>query len=133
MKKLKKSRFDLFDWLTETKNNVVCCTAHNDPENKEDFSSKGLVKSHAYSMLNTASVLVNSGQTVKLVRLRNPWCKIEWNGDWSDKSDLWNSVSKEDMGKYLVNDDKDGSFWMSYKDYLHYFSNLDICYLPDER
>ncbi|KAI3373203.1 hypothetical protein L3Q82_006519 [Scortum barcoo] len=49
------------------------------------------------------------GSKVKLVRITNPWGRQEWNGKWSDKSDLWNKVSPEDQEKCF--DREDGEFW----------------------
>jgi len=34
----------------------------------------------------------------RLIELRNPWGYWEWTGDWSDGSDLWTDVLKEDYG-----------------------------------
>merc|ERR1719416_341629 len=53
----------------------------------------GLHTGHAYSILQV--VKVNSGpmglggDTFRLVKIRNPWGSGEWQGDWGDKSDLW--------------------------------------------
>ena len=48
----------------------------------------GLIMGHAYSILDLDRV-VRNGQEIRLVQLRNPWGKDEWNGDWSDTSNLW--------------------------------------------
>jgi calpain-15 len=37
----------------------------------------------------------NVDQNTKLLKLRNPWGKEEWLGDWSDKSKLWTPALKE--------------------------------------
>jgi hypothetical protein len=47
------------------------------------------VPGHAYTLLSAAEVLDINGNTVRLVKLRNPWGSGEWNGDWSDQSPLW--------------------------------------------
>mmetsp|Transcript_5690 Transcript_5690/g.9022 ORF Transcript_5690/g.9022 Transcript_5690/m.9022 type:complete len:264 (+) Transcript_5690:873-1664(+) len=60
--------------------------------------------------------------------LRNPWGDFEWNGDWSDKSDLWTDDIKEQCG---YNDDV-GLFWMSYTDICHYFSRIQVCHINDD-
>ena len=44
----------------------------------------GLIKGHAYSVTGIKKVQVG-GRELDLVRIRNPWGKKEWNGDWSDK------------------------------------------------
>lgn len=59
------------------------------------FISKiGLAGSHAYSLLGVYEVVndgewrraskYSKGKKERLVKLRNPWGKGEWNGDWSD-------------------------------------------------
>uniref|UniRef100_H2RZA9 Calpain catalytic domain-containing protein n=1 Tax=Takifugu rubripes TaxID=31033 RepID=H2RZA9_TAKRU len=92
--------------------------------------SNGLVQGHAYTVtgvkqVNTCICRVN------LVRLWNPWGQGEWNGDWSDESRLWNTVSSEDreMCHHMQND---GEFWMALEDFCRFFADLDICCLcPD--
>ena len=60
--------------------------------------------------------------------LRNPWGDFEWNGDWSDNSDLWTDDIKKQCG---YNDDT-GLFWMSYQDLCYYFSRIQICHVNDD-
>eukprot|EP00494_Astrolonche_serrata_P023274 UN23532 len=52
---------------------------------------------------------------VKLVKLRNPWGKGEWTGDWSDSSKLWTPELKRQVN--LNTNAKDGIFWMSWADF----------------
>ena len=81
---------------------------------------------------------------------------FEWDGDWSDKSDLWKKhpairleMRKFDTGLYiylficllgacnsslrgLSAGDKgidDGSFYMSWTDFLRYFDGIDVCFV----
>ena len=39
----------------------------------------------------------------KLVKLRNPWGKGEWKGDWSDESYKWTQQLKKELN--FVNQD----------------------------
>ncbi|XP_051723673.1 calpain-1 catalytic subunit-like [Ctenopharyngodon idella] len=90
----------------------------------EERLPNGIVLGHAYTV--TKVYQVTSGRyPVQLVRLFNPWGDSEWNGDWSDKSPLWNTVSDEDRKQHLLNEN--GEFWMSMKDFLRTFDNMDIC------
>uniref|UniRef100_A0A3B4Z861 Calpain catalytic domain-containing protein n=1 Tax=Stegastes partitus TaxID=144197 RepID=A0A3B4Z861_9TELE len=61
---------------------------------------------------------------VKLVRVMNPWGKQEWQGDWSDKSDLWDRVRPEDREKCAERED--GEFWMKLEDFCYYFTMASI-------
>ncbi|XP_029683424.1 calpain-8-like isoform X1 [Takifugu rubripes] len=92
--------------------------------------SNGLVQGHAYTVTGVKQ-LMSQGRQVNLVRLWNPWGQGEWNGDWSDESRLWNTVSSEDreMCHHMQND---GEFWMALEDFCRFFADLDICCLcPD--
>nr|POE47995.1 calpain-type cysteine protease adl1 [Quercus suber] len=45
---------------------------------------KGFIGGHAYAVLQAWE----EGD-LKLLKLRNPWGRVEWDGDWSDGSKLW--------------------------------------------
>ncbi|XP_072313965.1 calpain-1 catalytic subunit-like [Eucyclogobius newberryi] len=85
----------------------------------------GLVQGHAYTVTGVKEVL-SSGKTVQLVRVWNPWGRVEWNGDWSDLSPLWQSVSSQDRDLCLSVSDN-GEFWMSLQDFCQSYNDLDIC------
>ena len=61
----------------------------------------------------------------KLMCLRNPWGHTEWNGDWSDNSEKWNTRIKNLVGFEGIEDD--GIFWMEFNDYLKEFSEFYAC------
>uniref|UniRef100_A0A3Q1HVQ0 Calpain catalytic domain-containing protein n=1 Tax=Anabas testudineus TaxID=64144 RepID=A0A3Q1HVQ0_ANATE len=88
----------------------------------------GLVQGHAYTV---TGMIESRGKLVSLVRLWNPWGNGEWNGDWSDESPLWQTVSAQDRQMCLTVGD-DGEFWMTIEDFCKYYVDLDICGLnPD--
>ncbi|NXN98410.1 CAN14 protein, partial [Rhinopomastus cyanomelas] len=90
----------------------------------------GLVAGHAYTVTGIRKVTCKYGPE-NLVRLRNPWGKIEWKGDWSDSSYKWELLSPKE--KILLRKKKDdGEFWMSLRDFKIHFVDLMICKLtPD--
>jgi calpain-15 len=65
---------------------------------------------------------------VRLIKLRNPWGKFEWNGDYSDKSDLWTEEMKIQVG---WSDADDGIFFMKLEDYVKYYDFYSIGVLED--
>ncbi|XP_023807546.1 calpain-1 catalytic subunit-like [Oryzias latipes] len=98
------------------------------PQGETDANTvlpNGLVQGHAYTVTGVKH-MKSRGETVQLVRLWNPWGKREWNGDWSDESPLWKTVSTEDREVCLSVCD-DGEFWMTLKDFCKNYSDLDIC------
>ena len=60
-------------------------------------NSKGIVSSHAYSLLAAMDVQTTKGP-VRLVKLRNPWGKTEWKGAWGDTSPEWTPELKIQLG-----------------------------------
>ncbi|XP_048038826.1 calpain-2 catalytic subunit-like [Megalobrama amblycephala] len=96
----------------------------------EAVTSLKLVKGHAYS-ITAAEEVHFIDNPVELVRIRNPWGRVEWTGAWSDNSKEWDSVKPEEKVK-LNHSAEDGEFWMAYSDFIQQFSKLEICNLtPD--
>jgi len=59
--------------------------------------------------------------------------EFEWDGDWSDNSDLWNKhpnirleMRNFDTG---TNAKDDGVFYMSWDDFLKNFDGIDVCFV----
>ena len=86
----------------------------------------GLIKSHAYTIIQLVEVTTKLGKQ-KLINLRNPWGHREWIGDWSDSSEKWTKDIRDQCLNYGVKDD--GSFWMSLEDFYKYYIIGGICHL----
>ncbi|KAF5404325.1 Calpain-2 catalytic subunit [Paragonimus heterotremus] len=89
----------------------------------------GLIAGHAYSVTGVRWVTFQ-GRKQYLVRCRNPWGgNYEWKGDWADRSPLWNQVSAQEKKSLDVEFRDDGEFWMSYEDFITFFTRLEVCHL----
>nr|XP_020025809.1 calpain-3 isoform X11 [Castor canadensis] len=98
------------------------------PVQYETRMACGLVKGHAYSVTGLEEALFK-GEKVRLVRLRNPWGQVEWNGSWSDSWKDWSFVDKDEKARLQHQVTEDGEFWMSYDDFIYHFTKLEICNL----
>lgn len=91
----------------------------------------GLIKGHAYTVTGLDQVNFH-GQRIKLIRVRNPWGQVEWNGPWSDSSPEWRSVNLEEQKRLGHTALDDGEFWMAFEDFKTHFDKVEICNLtPD--
>ena len=90
-----------------------------------EIEKYGLISGHSFTVINFTSGYIN-GELIRLIRLRNPWGYKEWNGDWSDHSNLWTYQSKKILNANLIVED-DGAFWMSFNDFFKYFCIVDVC------
>ena len=73
---------------------------------------------------SAAAADASSPPPLRLVRVRNPWGRKEWNGDWGAKSETWTSRLGAELGNTRADD---GTFWMSWHDFLTAFSVVDVC------
>jgi hypothetical protein len=82
-------------------------------------------KSSSESVFSGASKTGISIETLRLVRIRNPWGRVEWQGEMSKQSDLWTTKLATELGG--IGAKNDGTFWMMYHDFLRRFTSVDIC------
>lgn len=118
----------LWNYLTcMLQNGYMMATQSKDRKLKDPmyYKRKGLLGSHVYTVLDAREVEVSQGVKEKLIKLRNPWGRFEWNGDWSEGSSKWT----EDIKRQLPSDGKNGEgvFWMSLSDFQKYFKFFSTC------
>lgn len=100
--------------MADKKKCVICAATNN-----EVTKDMGLIAGHAYSIIS-----VHSLQNYRIIKLRNPWGKFEWNGDFADNSPLWTDELKKKVG--YTNAD-DGLFCMTVQDFKKCFEFISIC------
>lgn len=104
---------------------VASSTEDNMARSQLPLAQKGIVKGHAYTVLSVCQIKTDAGRTEHLIKLRNPWGKMEWNGDWSDNSKLWTEYTKKQVGGLVKADD--GAFFMSIRDFIKCYSDISTC------
>lgn len=113
---LSESPPDLWELMSRAANvgALLGCSTPKGETSHLTLSANGLVQGHAYTITGIIQVM-SKGKPEKMVRLWNPWGKGEWNGHWSDRSSLWQTVSPQEREKCLSVID-DGEFWMNLGD-----------------
>ncbi|XP_067009156.2 calpain-2 catalytic subunit isoform X2 [Anabrus simplex] len=90
------------------------------------LKTRGLLTLHAYTVTGAWRIEMPHEGVVKLVRVCNPWGKIEWCGDWCENDPRWEMVPgnvKKEM-EYRLEDD--GEFWITMSDFLKKFEVITI-------
>jgi hypothetical protein len=105
---------------------VLADTNINENANVEKLAKLGLITNHAYQVIDTANIKNPNGDDIQLLKLKNLLGKNEWSGDWSDNSLKW---TQEAIDHINLEKKEDGIFWMSFNDYLQFYSCTHICHL----
>eukprot|EP01043_Picozoa_sp_COSAG02_P040741 COSAG02_NODE_3319_length_6948_cov_2.445759_2_plen_771_part_00 len=91
-----------------------------------ELLSRGLCAGHAYSVLDAIELPTGD----RLIHLRNPWGKFEWNGPWCDSDPRWTTevrslcrMAAKKGGTHL----DDGAFYMNIEDFKTYFCSVGVC------
>ena len=125
---------NIFDTLMDlkSKNAMLSCSINFDHlsseySSNEDLEKKvGLVSAHSYQILDVKEANQNN-----FIKLRNPWCKFEWKGDFSKASSKWTPQLKQQLN-YSNDDDNDGTFWMQFSDFYKFFSDISYSIPPEK-
>ncbi|XP_044530927.1 calpain-9 [Gracilinanus agilis] len=123
--------YEILEKAVKRSSLVGCFIEVKDASETEAKTPFGLIKGHAYTLTGINQVNYQ-GQKVELVRVRNPWGQVEWNGPWSDNSPEWNFVDPSEQKRLCHSALDDGEFWMTFKDFKVHFDKVEICNLtPD--
>jgi calpain-15 len=124
------SQENLFDKMREAdqKGWIMAASAGNNEIAQAQLERIGLVGGHSYGLLGVVELTDMFGDTVQLVKLRNPWGNFEWNGAWSDNSGDWTPELQKQAG-WTVEDD--GTFFMCMDDLRQYFNRIQVCRIND--
>jgi hypothetical protein len=107
----------IWDILLESERlDYIICTC---TKGSEGLDKVGLVPGHAYTIISVYEI-----NTLKLIKIRNPWGQFEWKGDYGDNSKLWTPELKK---KVAYENTDDGIFYMNLEDFLTYFPYSFIC------
>ena len=101
----------------------------------------GILAGHAYSILDVFEIPKprsnKNRNKSRLLRIRNPWGRKEWNGKWSDdsvetkknKERIENELNKRYKGtnEKINLSQEDGTFLMCFSDFRNVFNKLFIC------
>ncbi|XP_069016822.1 calpain-3 isoform X1 [Embiotoca jacksoni] len=131
MKEAPKELYKIMKKALERGSLMGCSIDSLVPARFETRTVTGLVKGHAYSVtaVEECKPSQHKESKVRLVRLRNPWGQVEWNGPWSDNSKEWTSLSKTEKEKLQHQSAEDGEFWMSFEDFKKNYTKIEICNL----
>jgi Calpain family cysteine protease len=103
----------------------LMCASSNHTQVKESKMASGLISTHAYGFYDAKEFKNSKGQTVKAVKVRNPWGSQELLGVCKIRSD---AIMNDLKSKYEISKDEDeGMVWISYEDFLENFDSVTVC------
>ncbi|XP_074079141.1 calpain-9 [Macrotis lagotis] len=131
VKKAPENFYEILEKALKRSSMVGCSIDISNSSESEARTPFGLIKGHAYTLTGIDQVNYR-GQKIELIRVRNPWGQVEWNGPWSDNSREWSSVDSSEQKRLCHSALDDGEFWMTFKDFKVHFDKVEICNLtPD--
>jgi hypothetical protein len=104
-------------------NCIMTCSIR---EGTPGLKSVGLLENHSFSLVSAFERKVGN-ETLKLMKMRNPFGEGEWNGDWSDKSPKWTDAAKKAFPEFDAKGGDDGIFWIDFDNFCKYFQIVSIC------
>jgi len=116
-----------------------CSVAGGGTETKVviDGVNCGILAGHAYAINDVVEIAGKQGgkrDVFRLLRIRNPWGKGEWNGKWSDESEelvkyreqLQNYIDELEEDERFELGEEDGTFLINFKEWRSIYNRLFI-------
>ncbi|KAM3930842.1 calpain-8-like [Leptodactylus fuscus] len=124
-----KAPKDLFQIIQKAlkQRSLVTCSTKSESGTGEIVVSTNVVKNHGYTVTGAEEVTYG-GNTVQIVRVRNPWGFMEWNGAWSDSAPEWKEVDPKVKDDLKI-EREDGETWIPFSSFLVEFFRVEICHL----
>eukprot|EP00826_Nyctotherus_ovalis_P063940 TRINITY_DN9374_c0_g2_i3.p1 TRINITY_DN9374_c0_g2~~TRINITY_DN9374_c0_g2_i3.p1 ORF type:complete len:688 (-),score=197.77 TRINITY_DN9374_c0_g2_i3:35-2074(-) len=119
---------ELWNSLIEGKKKgwIMSASAANTKASKELLEEMKLAGNFAYAILDVMEVDVKD-TSESIVKLRNPWGTMKWAKEWSDSSNIWTEELRRDLDWDTAKSAEEKVFWMTFSDFCHYFSRIQIC------
>lgn len=122
-----KSPLEIFDIVKKAMTNEYPITASTKKEAEEQ--NNGMAAWHAYTILGAYKTELGRF----LLKLRDPWGKNGWNGEWGVNCSKWNELSNFQREKLEVEKFKaPGVFYIPIQNFKEIFTELEICYYEDD-
>jgi hypothetical protein len=122
-------------------NCLLGCSIQSNPKEKnkvEADAGQGLYMGHAYSFLGIGTIDVDTkiskNGKMKLVKLRNPWGRGEWEGPFGDRSEERVTYKDEIDRVFRVKKEQerveqnfnDGTFFMPFTEWYNKFTSIFV-------
>lgn len=114
---------DHLQWAIVDHTFVTVAGSHGSSDSQ--LSANGVVLNHAYNVFGMQDIIKDNGQTVTLLKLRNPWGAEEYLGPWSDSSNLWTDYT---MSQVDYVDSNNGEFFIDLDTFVTEFGTYDISF-----
>lgn len=101
---------------------ALSCSTHSTPGGVSEVGQY-----HALIVMEWLDVKKVSGSEVRLLRIRNPWGRCCWGGDWIWSGAGWSSVDPvctSDLQSRLA----EGEFWLDEAEFLSHFDDITVGY-----
>eukprot|EP00826_Nyctotherus_ovalis_P054326 TRINITY_DN7106_c0_g1_i4.p1 TRINITY_DN7106_c0_g1~~TRINITY_DN7106_c0_g1_i4.p1 ORF type:complete len:750 (+),score=172.75 TRINITY_DN7106_c0_g1_i4:132-2381(+) len=112
---------ELWKTLAKAQENkfAMVCSSIDVQESQEDekYSVFGLVSKHAYTLVEVKEKQ-GAKRVQKVVKIRNPWGRLEWIGGVGTNSNI--------MPSSIIRKGE-GMFYMNFEDFYKYFDAVTIC------
>jgi len=87
--------------------------------------SGGLTTGHTYPILAVGEFAYEkSGHRIreKLIKLKNPWNKVEWDGLWKAGSGRWALAKRNNLEEKI----NDGELWLNLDEFIYFFDSVGV-------